>query len=97
MVHCVVQARRKVRLLGGSLRRISLPVTGMSCAACVRRVEEALAGTDGVSSANVNLATERATVEYDPARVGTGALIRAVEDAGYGVEKRESSFGVTGG
>ena len=47
-------------------------------------------------SANVNLATEKATVEYDPARAGTGALIRAVEDAGYGVEKCESSFGVTG-
>jgi Cu+-exporting ATPase len=49
-----------------------------------------------VSSANVNLATEKAAVEYDPTWAGTGALIRAVEDAGYGVEKRESSFGVTG-
>jgi P-type Cu+ transporter len=87
---------RKVRLLGGGPRKISLPVTGMSCAACGRRVEGALSGTDGVLSANVNLATEKAAVEYDPARAGTGALIRAVEDAGYGVEKRESSFGVTG-
>jgi P-type Cu+ transporter len=68
----------------------------MSCAACGRRVEGALSGTDGVLSANVNLATEKATVEYDPALVGTGALIRTVEDAGYGVEKRKSSFGVTG-
>ena len=68
----------------------------MSCAACGRRVEGALSGTDGVSSANVNLATEKASVEYDPARAGAGALLRAVEDAGYGVERRESSFGVTG-
>src|ERR687889_801902 len=96
MVHCAVQAFRKVRLLDGNLRRISLPVTGMSCAACGRRVEGALSGTDGVSSANVNLATEKASVEYDPARAGAGALLRAVEDAGYGVERRESSFGVTG-
>jgi P-type Cu+ transporter len=86
MVHCVVQARRKVRDLGGSPRKISLPVTGMSCAACGRSVEGVLSGTDGVLSANVNLATGKATVEYDPARAGTGAMIRAVEDAGYGVE-----------
>ena len=68
----------------------------MSCAACERRVDGAHSATDGVSSANVNLATEKAAVEYDPTWAGTGALIRAVEDAGYGVEKRESSFGVTG-
>ncbi len=82
--------------MGEGLRKVSLPVVGMSCAACGRRVEEALAETGGVSSANVNLAVERATVEYDPADVGPEALIRAVEDAGYGVEKRKSGFGVTG-
>ena len=68
----------------------------MSCAACGQRVEGAMSGTYGVFSANANLATEKATVEYDLALVGTGALIRAVEDAGCGVEKRVSSFGVTG-
>ena len=44
----------------------------------------------------MNLAVERAFVEYDPADAGPGALIRAVEDAGYGVERRKSGFGVTG-
>ena len=75
---------------------ISIPVTGMSCAACANRVERALSKTDGVSAANVNLATERATVEYDPGSVDPRDLVGAVEGAGYGAEVRRTSFGVTG-
>src|SRR5215203_1771562 len=69
--------------------RISLPVTGMTCAACARRVEKALSGTDGVRAANVNFAAEKATVEYDLASVGLERLVGAVEDAGYGVVREE--------
>ncbi|HEX2741497.1 MAG TPA: heavy metal translocating P-type ATPase [Rubrobacter sp.] len=79
-----------------SLRKVAFPVTGMSCAACARRVEKALVRTEGVSAANVNLAVEKATVEYDPASAEPDALIRAVEDAGYGIEKHKTGFGVTG-
>src|SRR3712207_1427897 len=68
----------------------------MSCAACARRVEKALSVGEGVSVANVNLASERATVEYDPASTDTAALIRTVEGAGYGVEKGRTDFGVSG-
>jgi len=75
---------------------ISIPVTGMSCAACANRVEKALSKTDGVSGANVNYATEKASVEYDPAAVRPEALVSAIESAGYGAEIRETSFGVTG-
>ncbi|MDW8253192.1 MAG: heavy metal translocating P-type ATPase [Chloroflexota bacterium] len=64
---------------------ITLPITGMTCAACVRRVEKALRQVAGVSAATVNLATERATVRFDPARVTRSALVAAVEQAGYGV------------
>ena len=64
--------------------RIDLPITGMSCAACARRIETALAKAPGVHRAGVNLATARATVEYDPARAGVRDLVRVVEDAGYG-------------
>ncbi len=64
--------------------KVSLSVTGMSCAACVRRVEKALAGSDGVRDASVNLAVERATVEYDPATTSVGELVGAIEGAGYG-------------
>ena len=76
--------------------RIELPISGMTCAACARRVEKSLSGVDGVASANVNFATEKAAVEYDPASTKADDLARVVEGAGYGVETRKASFGVTG-
>jgi len=63
--------------------RISLPVTGMSCAACAARVEKALSRAEGVRSATVNFATERASVEYDPRTTDRDALVGAVRAAGY--------------
>ena len=63
-----------------------LPISGMTCASCVRRVERALGKVPGVAGAQVNLATERATVELDPAAPATlDALRTAVQGAGYGV------------
>jgi Cu+-exporting ATPase len=62
-----------------------IPIAGMTCASCVRRVEKALAQVDGVSEAAVSFATERATVTYDPSRTTPAALARAVEEAGYSV------------
>ena len=61
-----------------------LAITGMTCASCVRRVEKALGKVPGVSLANVNLATEHATVTFDPAIAGLNDLIGAVDKAGYG-------------
>ncbi len=61
-----------------------LVVTGMTCASCVMSVESALASVKGVEGADVNLATERATVRYDASQVDVPALVRAVERAGYG-------------
>jgi len=58
------------------------PVGGMTCASCVARVEEALSSVPGVISANVNLASEKATVEYTEG-TGIADLKRAVKDAGY--------------
>ena len=76
--------------------RISIPITGMSCAACVRRVEKALSGADGVSAVNVNFASEKAAVEYDPSSVRMRDLTGVVEDSGYGIASRKAGFGVTG-
>lgn len=59
---------------------VTLPIEGMSCASCVGRVEQALAAVPGVTSANVNLATERASVE---GTANIGALVEAVRSAGY--------------
>ena len=64
---------------------LSLPIVGMTCASCVNRVERFLNKTDGVAGATVNLATERATVHFDSALVDRGALVAAVEAAGYEV------------
>ncbi|MGQ9601148.1 MAG: heavy metal translocating P-type ATPase [Candidatus Bipolaricaulia bacterium] len=63
--------------------RLELRIAGMSCASCVKKVEEALRRVPGVIEASVNLATERATVEYLPGAVGLADLKRAVHDAGY--------------
>src|SRR4051812_10077299 len=64
---------------------LTLPIEGMTCASCSNRIERFLRKTDGVVEANVNLATERATVRFDPALVGRDELTRAVEAAGYEV------------
>jgi P-type Cu+ transporter len=70
--------------------KTSFNVTGMTCASCVGRVERALRKVEGVVEANVNLASEKATVEYDPNATGMAALRKAVEDAGYGVVETET-------
>jgi Cu+-exporting ATPase len=64
---------------------ITLPVVGMTCASCVNRIERFLSRADGVSEATVNLATERATVRFDPERIDRGGIVAAVEAAGYAV------------
>jgi copper chaperone CopZ len=65
--------------------RMDLPVSGMSCAACARAIENQLAATAGVASAHVNFATSTATVEFDPARAAVRNLVDAIEELGYGV------------
>ncbi len=61
---------------------VDLPVDGMTCAGCASRIERRLNGIAGVE-ASVNLALERAAVDYDPGRVSTDDLVAAVEAAGY--------------
>ena len=62
---------------------VSFPVEGMTCAACVNRITRFLQNVDGVEDANVNLASESATVRFDPGRVALPSLAAAVEAAGY--------------
>ncbi|HET6548481.1 MAG TPA: cation transporter, partial [Solirubrobacter sp.] len=61
---------------------VELPITGMTCASCATRIERRLNKLDGVN-ASVNYATEKATVDYDPAAVAPEQLVGAVEAAGY--------------
>jgi Cu+-exporting ATPase len=74
--------------------RVNLPVTGMSCAACARSIENQLTGTPGVATAHVNFATSTATVEFDPARAAVSDLVGAIEDLGYGVPQPEAGVDV---
>jgi Cu+-exporting ATPase len=80
----------------GRLARIDIPVTGMTCASCVRRVERALSEKEGVTEAGVNFAAEKASVAYEPTATSPGELVGAIRDAGYGADVRETAFGVTG-
>jgi Cu+-exporting ATPase len=62
-----------------------LTITGMTCAACVRRIEKAVRAVPGVNEATVNLVTQRASIRFDPAATQESALVAAIENAGYGV------------
>ena len=74
----------------------TFPVEGMTCAACVRRVEKALASAPGVAEASVNLATERATVTFDPQQTAPAALAEAVRQSGYDVPTHELALPIEG-
>ena len=63
-----------------------IPITGMTCAACVRRVESAVSGVPGVAHVEVSLATEAARVQYVPGTLETDAIREAVVAAGYDVD-----------
>jgi Cu+-exporting ATPase len=71
------------------VEKVTLPVHGMSCASCVKKVEDALNGLVGVVRASVNFATERATVQYIPGVVSVGDFKKAVKDAGYEILEME--------
>jgi copper chaperone CopZ len=63
------------------MERLTLDISGMSCGHCVAAVDKALRSLDGVAVESVKIGS--ATVEYDPARVSSDALIGAIDDAGY--------------
>ncbi|QDG53868.1 copper-translocating P-type ATPase [Persicimonas caeni] len=69
--------------LTDTTRTETMRIEGMNCASCVSHVEEALGEVQGVSKASVNLATERATVDYLPDKISLADLEAAVRKAGY--------------
>jgi P-type Cu+ transporter len=73
------------RTMNQGNERIDIPITGMTCAACARRIERKLLKVPGVQLAGVNFATTKATVEYDPEITGTKELLEAIHESGYGV------------
>ena len=75
---------------------IRLPVEGMTCASCVLKVEKALKSVEGVKKANVNLATEQATVDYDLEKLDVSELDKAVGNAGYKIAIDETILQIKG-
>ena len=70
-------------------RKVSLKITGMSCAACAARIEKGLNKLEGVKQANVNFAVEKATVEFDDSVVNEDNLEAVIEKLGYSVIKEK--------
>src|SRR5687767_9375367 len=64
----------------------TIPVSGMTCAACSARVQRTLQKTPGVTAANVNLMTGSATVDFDPVATTPDRLVDAIRATGYGAE-----------
>jgi P-type Cu+ transporter len=77
-------------------KNVTLPITGMTCASCASRIERGLKKVAGVETAQVNLASEQATIAYDPQQVQPRDLVAAVEQSGYGVISDQIDFAVTG-
>lgn len=77
-------------------QHIQFSVTGMTCASCSSRVEKKLGKLPGVVDASVNLASEQASVCFDPAQVTPDEMLATVEQAGYGVITDRIEFPVTG-
>lgn len=78
------------------MKKIEIPVNGMHCASCANNVERHLKSTKGVVSASVNLAAEKAFVEYEENSIDAAGLVKAVEEAGYEVPKERISLPVGG-
>ena len=77
-------------------KKVIISVEGMSCATCAQTIEKALKKREGVEAASVNFATEKAVVEYDPARIEAEDLEKAIIDTGYGVKREKEVIRIGG-
>lgn len=77
-------------------KQTTLQIAGMTCAACANRIEKGLGKMEGVTSANVNFALEKASVTYDPAKVGLGNLEETIKKLGYDTVKEVAQFKLEG-
>lgn len=77
-------------------KKTDIKISGMGCASCAIKIEKSLDNLEGVQEAQVNLATEKATVEYDPEKLELKSLEQAVENAGYVVVKDKAVLKIGG-
>jgi Cu+-exporting ATPase len=78
------------------LKKATIHVTGMTCSTCAVTVEKRLAETPGVENSVVNLASEKATLEYDPSKTDLAKINSVVSGLGYGLATGKSVFPVRG-
>lgn len=76
-------------------KTVDLKLTDMTCASCVANVEGALQHLEGVTSASVNLMTERARVTYDPHKLKLVDMIQAIENQGYGASRLDEAEAIS--
>ncbi|WP_083222747.1 heavy metal translocating P-type ATPase [Ensifer sp. LC163] len=89
-----IEAKSAAAIPGNALTA-SIPVEGMTCASCVARVEKAIRAVPGVTSASVNLATERADVRFD-GTTKTADIVKAIENSGYGAAEESVELAIDG-
>jgi Cu+-exporting ATPase len=77
-------------------KKAHIPITGMTCATCASTIQKGLCQMPGVKRAEVNLASEKASVEYDPARVDLAKIKKEISQLGYEAATRKSIFPVSG-
>ena len=82
--------------MNSSVEKITIPVTGMSCASCARRIELKLNAAKGVKGAAVNFAAEKVNVEYDPKETGFNKIIETIRDLGFDTAMTETRLKVSG-
>ena len=78
------------------IKRVELNISGMTCASCAATVEKSLLRLSGVAGARVNLANQRAVVEYASVKLGLADLEKAVTDVGYGVLNEKITLKIGG-
>ncbi|MGS2778311.1 heavy metal translocating P-type ATPase [Robertmurraya sp. GLU-23] len=79
-----------------AMENVLLNITGMTCAACANRIEKNINKIPGVQKASVNLATEKASVSYEPSEVSIDDIISRVKKIGYGVQEEKVKFNILG-
>ena len=70
-------------------KKETIKIQGMSCAACAARIEKRLKKLEGINTAFVNLAAEKATIEYDSSKVKASDIVNAIESLGYKAEEEK--------
>lgn len=88
-----IDFEKKIEAIGYGVvkQKAEFEITGMTCAACATRIEKVLNKTNGVASASVNLALEKATIEFNPSEITIADLIARVEKLGYGAHQKQEN------